>query len=101
MFGLVVRFDLRDETAAAAFDDLVASTGEGIKEEPGTVLYAVNRVEGEALARVFYEVYSDRAAFDAHENTPHVRRFLAEREQYITATRVEFLTPTGGKALAA
>ncbi|MBA2473805.1 MAG: antibiotic biosynthesis monooxygenase [Pseudonocardiales bacterium] len=100
MFGLVVRFDLKDATAAKAFDELVAETGKKIaSDEPGTLLYVVNTVEDVPLARVLYEVYADRDAFDAHENMSHVVRFLAEREQYITSLRVEFLTPVGGKNL--
>lgn len=98
MYGLIVRFDLVDEHAAREFDALVARTGEAIRErEPGTLLYAVNEVADAPLSRVFYEVYADCIAFEAHEATPHVKTFLAEREQYITRTRVEFLKPTGGK----
>ncbi len=100
MFGLVVRFDLVDDRAAQAFDALVAETSELIEtEEPGTLLYAVNTVEGAPLSRVFYEVYADRAAFEAHERTAHVRRFLDRRRECIARVRVEFLTPTGGKNL--
>lgn len=102
MFGLVVRFDLKDAAAAEAFDALVAATGDQIRAaEPGTVLYVVNAVAEAPLSRVFYEVYADRAAFEAHEETPHVRRFLAEREQYIADLRVEFVTPVGGKGVPA
>jgi quinol monooxygenase YgiN len=35
----------------------------------------VVRPEGESDAVVFYEVYDDRAAFDAHLGTPHLARF--------------------------
>lgn len=98
MFGIIVRFDLVDEVAAGAFDALVATTSDSIKSsEPGTLLYAINKVDNAPLSRVFYEVYVDQAAFEAHETTPHVKHFLAEREKYIAALRVEFLTPTGGK----
>ncbi|MBO0701464.1 MAG: antibiotic biosynthesis monooxygenase [Candidatus Dormibacteraeota bacterium] len=91
MFGLVVRFDLKPG-AAGAFDQLVAQTVAQIhRREPGTVIYACHTVEGEPLARVFYELYEDRDAFDAHEAQDHVRRFLAERKQYLAGTRVEFL----------
>ncbi len=100
MFALVVRFDLIDEASAVAFDQLVSETGQGIKaHEPGTLLYSTQTVDGAPLARVFYEVYRDRAAFDEHEEQPHVRRFLAEREQFISSTRVEFLTAISGKGL--
>ncbi|MEU8088727.1 antibiotic biosynthesis monooxygenase [Micromonospora sp. NPDC049101] len=92
MFALVVRFDLKDDESAQAFDALVAETGAGIRaHEPGTLIYATHSVEGEPLARVFYECYADREAFDAHERQPHVMRFLKERELYTQDVRVEFL----------
>ena len=70
-FGLVVRFTARDEDAAEAFDTLAAETLEGIKGEPGTLVYVNHSVPEEPTTRVFYELYADRAAFDAHEAQPH------------------------------
>lgn len=99
MFALVVRFDLRPE-AAEDFDRLVAETAPLIHgREPGTLIYAVHEVEAEPDARVFYELYRDRAAFDEHERQPHVVRFLQERERHLSGARVEFLTPPSGKGL--
>jgi quinol monooxygenase YgiN len=38
------------------------------------------------------EVYRDRAAFEAHEDQPHTKRFLAERDRYLAApTEVTWL----------
>lgn len=91
MFALVVRFELKDESAAAAFDALVERTARGIATEPGTLIYAVHTVDDEPLARIFYELYADRGGFDAHNAQPHTKQFLAEREQFLSATRVEFL----------
>jgi quinol monooxygenase YgiN len=69
-FGLVVRFELKDAAAAEAFDQLVAETTEHIRAaEPGTLMYVTHRVEDAPLSRVFYEIYTDRAAFEAHEET--------------------------------
>lgn len=94
MFGLVVRFDLKDAQAAAAYDALVDETAPGIRDaEPGTLVYATHTVEGEPLVRIHYELYADRDAFEVHERAEHTVRYLREREQYITATRVEWLTP--------
>ncbi|EOD70335.1 putative quinol monooxygenase [Amycolatopsis vancoresmycina] len=102
MYALVVRFDLQDETRAAAFDELVEETGRGIaSHEPGTLVYATHHVEGAPLARVFYELYRDREAFEEHERQPHTRRFLAERDRYVKSTRVEFVTPATAKGLPA
>ncbi|WP_226360749.1 putative quinol monooxygenase [Pseudonocardia sp. ICBG1142] len=98
MFGLVARFDLADAEAARRFDALTSATCEQIKSsEPGTLLYLVNTVSAEPLARIFYELYIDRDSFEAHESTAHVKHFLAEREQYITNLRVEFIASTNGK----
>jgi quinol monooxygenase YgiN len=98
MFGLGVRFTCKDPESAGAFDKLVAETVDQIKaHEPGTLVYAVHTVEGRPLERVFYELYRDRAAFDAHEEQPHTRRMLAEREQFLSSVEVDFLTLQAGK----
>ncbi len=97
-FGLVVRFELRDDAAVAGFDDLVARTTPEIeRSESGTLAYVVHSVPTEPLVRVFYELYADRAAFDFHEEQPHTKRFLAEREQYISGLEVTFLQAESGK----
>ncbi|GAA2730471.1 putative quinol monooxygenase [Streptomyces nogalater] len=97
-FALVVRFALRDQTAATAFDALCAETLEGItRHEPGTLAYVTHTPVGEPLVRVFYELYEDRAAFEAHEAQPHTQRFLAEREPYLAGVDVTFLDVGVGK----
>lgn len=101
MFGLSVRFTCRDADSAAGFDRLVAETVPEIQaHEPGTLVYAVHTVEGKPLERIFYELYRDRAAFDAHEGHPHTRRFLAEREKFLASREVDRLTLTIGKGTA-
>ncbi|GAA4899935.1 putative quinol monooxygenase [Streptomonospora salina] len=100
MFGLAVRFTLKDEESASGFDALVAETLPQIREgEPGTLVYAVHRVEDKPLERYFYELYRDRAAFDAHEQQPHVKRFLDARGQYLASVEVDFLTVQDAKGV--
>ena len=96
-YALNVRFTTRDADAAQRFDALVERTLEGIRTEPGTLVYVVHIPEDEPLVRVFYELYTDRAAFEAHEAQEHTKRMLAEREQYLTSTEVEFLNELSGK----
>jgi quinol monooxygenase YgiN len=99
-FALVVHFHLHDERAATAFDDLVARTTPQIERlEPGTLAYLVHSVPDQPLTRVFYELYADRAAFDAHEGQPHVKHFLAEREQHLSGVDVTFMQAESGKGL--
>ena len=98
MFGLCVRFTCKDEANAEAYDRLAAETIEAIKaHEPGTLVYASHLVDGQPLQRIFYELYRDKAAFEAHEAALHTRRYLAERDQYLTTTEVDWLTLQTGK----
>jgi quinol monooxygenase YgiN len=98
MFGLCVRFTCKDQASAEAYDRLVAETVEGIKaHEPGTLVYAAHTVKGQPLQRVFYELYQDEEAFHAHEAAPHTRRFLEQRDLYVTSTEVDWLTLQTGK----
>src|ERR1017187_1580737 len=98
MFGLFVRFTCKGEASAQAYDRLVAETIEGIKaNEPGTLVYASHLVEGQPLQRIFYELYREKAALGPHEAPPHPRRYLAERDQYLASTEVDWLTLQTGK----
>jgi quinol monooxygenase YgiN len=99
-FALVVRFTVRPG-AEADFDSLVARTTAAIRErEPGTLVYACHRVEGQPRQRIFYELYRDRVAFDLHEHQDHVRDFLATREDLLESTVVDWLALTDGKTPA-
>jgi quinol monooxygenase YgiN len=77
----------------------VAATVARIREEePGTLLYLCHRVQGEPQARVFYELYADREAFEAHGRQSYVKAFLDQREAYMAGpARVEFMDPADGK----
>ena len=98
MFGLCVRFTCNDAASAEAYDQLVAETVDAIKaSEPGTLVYACHLVDGQPLQRIFYELYRDKAAFEAHEAAPHTRRYLDQRDQYLASTEVDWLTLQTGK----
>ncbi len=95
MLGIAVRFDVLDEQAGEEFDRLTEiAVGRIRAREPGTIVYATHRVKDDALARVFYEVYADEAAWQAHEDAPHVREFHAAKDPLLSRPpRVEFLIP--------
>jgi quinol monooxygenase YgiN len=98
-FGLVVRFTLRPGHELA-FDELVAETVKDIRSaEPGTLIYTTHTVADNPGVRIFYELYRDRKAFDAHEAQSHVRRFLAAREQHVASFSVDFLDLVDGKGV--
>jgi len=43
--------------------------------EPGTLNYILHKNVRDATEYVYYEVYRDQAAFDAHGKTDHMRAF--------------------------
>ncbi|WP_432105889.1 putative quinol monooxygenase [Streptomyces sp. bgisy091] len=94
-FALTVRFTLRDPSAAQQFDALLAETIGGIRDEAGTLAYVVHTPVDEPLTRVFYELYADRSAFEAHERQAHTQRFLAAREALLSNVDVTFLDEMG------
>ena len=98
MFGLFVRFTCKDEASAEAYDRLVAETIEAIKtDEPGTLVYASHLVEGQPLQRIFYELYRDRAAFEAHEASPAPAATWPSGTSTWPAPRSNWLTLQTGK----
>lgn len=100
MFAISVRFDLKDEEAAARFDELADEAVAGIKvAEPGTLVYAVHTVDDAPLSRLFYEVYESREAHESHEAHESTDKLLSQVEDLTTRVRVEFLGAPTGKAL--
>ncbi|MGJ7441302.1 putative quinol monooxygenase [Aquipuribacter sp. MA13-6] len=99
MIGIVVRFDVHDQDAAGEFDRLTAVAVAAIRErEPGTLVYATHRVQDDELARVFYEVYADQAALQAHEDGAHVQAFHAAKDPLLARPpRVELVRPGPAK----
>ena len=98
-FGLVVRFTVRPGSERE-FDALVATTVKAIQaHEPGTRVYVPHVVRDEPRLRIFYELYEDEAAFQAHEAQPHVRDFLAQRQRLLEDVAVDWVTPLPGVAV--
>src|SRR5260370_7425875 len=92
MFGLTVRCTCKDQASAEAYDRLVAETVEQIKaHEPGTLIYATHTVKDQPLQRIFYELYRDKDAFDAHGAAPHTMRYLPDPDQYLASTQANCL----------
>ncbi len=99
-YGLLVQVRLR-AGCEARYDALVAQTVERIREnEPGTVVYASHATD-DPLARLCYELYRDRAAFEAHERSDYVQEFLAERATLLTEPPAVTVLRPGPTALQA
>ena len=61
-------------------DLLIEQAGVIRNSEPGCVVYRVHRSTADPDAFLFYEVYADDAAFDAHRASPHLAAYRKRRE---------------------
>ncbi len=71
------------------FDRLTRQVvGQVQAHEPDTLVYIVHAVPSAPMQRILYEVYSDRAAYEAHKRQPYVLGFEADRRAYVLATNI-------------
>jgi (4S)-4-hydroxy-5-phosphonooxypentane-2,3-dione isomerase len=75
LFVVVVEFQLK-QGARSRFRTLIdANADASVRNEPGCLQFDVLEPEGEGDCVLLYEIYSDKAAFDAHLQTEHFRVF--------------------------
>jgi (4S)-4-hydroxy-5-phosphonooxypentane-2,3-dione isomerase len=75
--------------AKPAFRRLIdANARASAAEEPGCKRFDVLEPIGEADRVMLYEIYSDRAAFDAHVKSEHYARFNAESAALLASKSV-------------
>jgi quinol monooxygenase YgiN len=87
-YGRLSIFTLLDDKASE-FDQLTERAAEGVRSlEPDTLVYVIHVVPKAPMQRIIYEIYRDRAAFDAHERQPHILQFVADRKSCVLATNI-------------
>lgn len=75
MIAVTVRFEVKPE-AASAFLDLIRQNAQAsVRDEPGCHRFDACVDPGRPQEVFLYELYDDRAAFEAHMTTPHFISF--------------------------
>jgi quinol monooxygenase YgiN len=77
MYVVTVEFAVRPEPAARFRDAIVANARASRNLEAGCRQFDVCRLPDDPATFFLYEVYADRAAFDAHVASTHFRAFDA------------------------
>ena len=91
MYVIVVDFDIRPDRLAAFLTLMQENAAASVREEPGCHKFDVCQ-DPDAPHRIFlYELYDDRAAFEAHLASPHFRNFDAASAEMITSKHVRAL----------
>jgi quinol monooxygenase YgiN len=87
-YGRLSIFTLQDDRAAE-FDEVAERAAEAVHSmEPDTLIYVLHVVPKAPTQRIIYEIYRNRAAFEAHERQPHIRKFVADRADLVLATNI-------------
>lgn len=88
MYVVTVQFRLDPKRVPEFMPLVVANATDSREREPGCRQFDVCSDSGEPSVVFLYEVYDDRAAFDAHLGTPHFRSFDAAAREMIAEKAV-------------
>lgn len=84
--AFTVAWEVKDGKADAAAEIIARFTPEA-RKEPGMELLMVNRSTENPSHFLFYEVFKDAAAFEAHQQTAHFRTMILEEAMPLLAKR--------------
>jgi autoinducer 2-degrading protein len=97
-FALWVELDIKpaeiDAFLRAAREDAHGS----VTNEPGCRRFDILRNAEQPTHVCFYEVYDDEAAFDAHRQMPHFKRYAATVESMVEGKQITRLAAEVGGA---
>ena len=75
--AFTVTWEVSEGNAEAAAD-IIARFAPEARKEPGLELLMVNRCTTNPSQFLFYEVFRDAAAFEAHQETPHFKTLIVK-----------------------
>jgi quinol monooxygenase YgiN len=90
-FAIWVQFDVKPGMLDAFLDEARLDAEGSVGHEPGCFRFDVLQDPSVANRVCFYEVYADEAAFMAHREMPHFKRYATATEPMVaakTATRM-------------
>ncbi len=81
MFSLMVQVQVDPERREEFLAAITANAEASVRDEPGCLRFDVSEVESDDNRFIFYELYADAEAFEAHRAAPHFRtwREVADR----------------------
>jgi len=86
MFALAAKYGIHPGYEDQAVELFTAFTKQ-TQLEPGNILYIVHRSSTNPQLFLIYELYTDKAAFDAHCRYPHFTHYVTQGLQRICKER--------------
>ena len=94
MFVLVVNIRIKPENVGR-FMPMVLANAREARKEPGCRQFEVLVDPKDQGKVMLYEVYNDEAAFEAHQQTPHFKKYLAEAVPLLASRERHVFTRAG------
>lgn len=85
MIALHVDVRIRPEGRAEFVEVMRANAAASVADEPGCLLFHVIADEADPAHFMFYEVYDDHAAFEAHKAAPHFAVWAEAKQRLVVA----------------
>jgi autoinducer 2-degrading protein len=100
MLVVLVQVTVRKEMLAEFERAILANADAATTREPGCLRFDVSQREGDPTAWLFYEMYKDSAAFEAHRATPHFGAYqeVADRA-LLSKTLTRWTVKSGGDSV--
>lgn len=95
MYVVAVTFRLHPAHAVIFLDAIRENARLSLETEPGCHRFDVAVGEGGSETVFLYELYTDRAAFDAHLASPHFKAFDAQTAEWVASKEVATYHLTG------
>lgn len=89
MYVVTVEFIVAQAHVAAFLTEMLANARTSRASEPGCRQFDVSHAPGEPQRIFLYEVYDDRAAFEAHGKSAHYARFAATTSTWVEKKTVQ------------
>lgn len=101
MLIVLVNVTVKREMLGAFERAILENAARSVEREPGCLRFEVSRQEDDPTQWMFYEVYTDGAAFEKHRASPHFAAYQAVAERAVlskTLTRYMPRNITGAEA---
>ncbi len=85
MFSLMVQVQVRPERREEFLAAIAENAEASVREEPGCLRFDVCSVESDPNRFLFYELYADADAFEAHRAAPHFKAWREAAERTVVS----------------
>lgn len=88
MLIVLVRVTVEQDALAEFQAAILENAARSVADEPGCMRFDVSQREDNPAEWLFYEVYRDAPAFDAHRASAHYARYAAVAERVIRSKTI-------------